>query len=259
MRVKHVVTSWILPIVGALNLVAAGIFLAQAALPQLRAQAQARAALVNEVPRTITVVGEGTVKIKPDIAQVDIGVTVKNGTVREASDEAEKIMDAVMKALRGHEIAEGDIQTSGFSIWADEPYAGPEGRSQGEVIYRVSNQVKVTIRDLDKVAAVLGSAIEAGANSIYGVSFSIDDPTQMESGARKEAAADALAKAKELAVLHKANVGDLISISEVVGDGGGHYAGGFETMRGLGGGGGGPISPGELELSRHLQVVYALE
>lgn len=250
---------WIVPIMAVVILMLASVVLVQATSAWSRAQAQTQTNIAPELARTITVVGEGRVKIKPDIAQLDIGVTAKNSTVREATDEAEKVMDAVMGALRGHGIAEGDIQTSGFSIWADESYPGPEGRSQGEIIYRVSNQVKVTIRDLDKVAAVLDSTIEAGANNIYGVSFSIDDPAEMESEARKEAVADALAKAQELAALNKVKVGDLISISEVVGGDGGYYAGGFETMRGQGGGGGGPISPGELELSLRLQVVHALQ
>ena len=55
----------------------------------------------------------------------------------------------------------------------------------------------VTIRDLDTVETVLGATIEAGANNIYGVTFSLADPSQVESEGRKKAVADA--KAQELA------------------------------------------------------------
>ena len=118
----------------------------------------------------------------------------------------------------------------------------------------------VTIRDLYKVGAVLDAAIEAGANNIHGVSFRIDDPDAPESGAREQAVADGLAKAEQLAELHNAQVGDVISISEVVGGGGGTFAGGFASVpvRGMGGGGG-PVSPGELELTLRLQVVYGIQ
>jgi len=125
----------------------------------------------------------------------------------------------------------------------------------------VSNQVAVTIRDLETVGTVLDAAIEAGANNIYGVTFSLADPSQVESGARKEAVADAQAKAKELAALNDVEVGDVVSVSEVIGGGGGYYAGGIReaaVAAGMGGGGG-PIAPGELELTLQLQIAYTVE
>jgi uncharacterized protein YggE len=249
------IKSWTVPAATIALVMLAGVMVTRTVHAWPRAQVQSETVDRVEPVRSITVVGEGRDKIKPDLAHVDIGVSVKNSTVQEATSEAEKVMDAVMIALKGHRIAKEDIQTSGFSIWADEYQPGPQSQSRDEVIYRVSNQVKVTIRDLDEVAAVLDAAIESGANSIYGVSFGLDDPTQAESDARKKASADALAKAQELASLHGAQLGALLSISEVVGS-----AANYEAMRGLGGvGGGGPISPGELELILRLQVVYALE
>jgi uncharacterized protein YggE len=252
---------WTVAILGVGMLMLAGALLAQLVLARPSAQAQTRAAVSYEIPRTITVVGEGTVKIKPDIAQANIGVTIKGATVKTASDQAREAMVAVLRALQEQGIPGQDIQTTGFSIWAEEQPFGPErSSSQGEVVYRVSNQVMATIRDLNKVGAVLDAAIEAGANNIHGVSFRIDDPDSPESEAREQAVADALAKAQDLAELHNAGLGDLISVSEVVGGGGGYFAGGFATVpvRGMGGGGG-PVSPGELELSLRLQVAYGIQ
>jgi uncharacterized protein YggE len=222
------------------------------------AQAQTVAETASALPRTITVVGEGTVKIKPDIAKANIGVEVIESTVKEASKGARDTMEAVLEALKQQGVGEKDIQTSGFSVWTERPY-GSEGPAD-ELLYHVSNQVAVTIRDLDTVGTVLGSAIEAGANNIYGVTFSLADPSQVESSARKEAVADAQAKAKELATLNGVEVGDVVSVSEVIGSGG-YYAGGIrEAALSAGmGGGGGPISPGELELTLQLQIVYTVE
>jgi uncharacterized protein YggE len=187
-------------------------------------------------------------------------VEVMNASVKEASSEANGLMDAVLKALKEQGIEEKDIQTSGFSIWAERPY-GPEGPQGNEVIYHVTNQVAVTIRNLDNVGSVLEAAIEVGANNIYGVSFSVADPSQVEAQAREKAVADALAKAQALAKLNDVKLGDVVSVSEVIGGGGGYYAGGVrEAAAAFGlGGGGGPISPGELELSLQLQIVYAVQ
>jgi len=214
------------------------------------------------LPRTITVVGEGTVRIKPDIARASIGVQTLGESVKATTTESTKTMDAIITALKKMGVQEKDIQTSGFSVWVDRGRT-PEGELTGKATYQVSNMVNVTIRDLDKVGEILDAAIEAGANSIHGVSFGLDEPKKLQSEARQTAVSDALAKAQELAKLHNAQVGAVVSVSEIVGGGGGYYDSNFMAMEamyrgGFGGGGAGAISPGELELSLRLQVVYEL-
>ena len=243
----------------AMALVVGVLAFARVGFAPSAAQAQMVAETTSALPRTITVVGEGAVKIKPDIAQTNIGVEVIRPTVKAASSGAKDSMDAVLQALKQQGVDEKDIQTSGFSVWTERPY-GPEGPSD-EILYHVTNQVAVTIRDLETVGTVLDAAIEAGANNIYGVTFSLDDPSQVESAAREKAVADAQAKAQELAALNDVKLGDVVSVSEVVGGGGGYYAGGIResaVAAGLGGGGG-PIAPGELELTLQLQIAYTVE
>lgn len=222
------------------------------------AHAQSTTATITH-PRTITVVGEGKVKIKPDIARAQIGVEVMKSSVKEASDANKTTLDAVLAALKAQGIEDKDIQTSGFSIFAER--YGPEGPlPENQTNYRVSNNVSVVIRDLDKVGAVLDAAIEAGANNIYGIEFGLDNTDTVEAEARKNAVADARAKAEELAELTGVTVGDVVSVSEVIGNGGGYYnASNFNQLdRAMGGGGGTPITPGELDLTLQLQVVYTI-
>ena len=57
------------------------------------------------------------------------------------------------------------------------------------LIYHVSNQVQVTVRDISKVSSVLDLAVSNGANSIYGVSFDVSNPTALEDQAREIAEA----------------------------------------------------------------------
>lgn len=211
------------------------------------------------LPRTITVVGEGKVKIKPDIARANIGVEVMKSSVKEASDANKTALDAVLAALKAQGIDEKDIQTSGFSIFAER--YGPEGPlPENQTNYRVSNNVAVVIRDLEKVGAILDAAIEAGANNIYGIEFGLDNTESVEAEARKGAVEDAKAKAEELAGLTGVQVGSIVSVSEIVGNNGGYYnASNFNQLdRAMGGGGGTPVQPGELELTMQLQVVYTI-
>jgi uncharacterized protein YggE len=204
---------------------------------------------------TITVIGEGKVRIKPDMAQVTIGVEVIKPTVKEASTETSRIMNDVLAALKKLGLAETDIQTSSISVWLERPYL-PDG-TQGEPVYHVSNSVNANIRNLDKLGDVLDATMAAGANNIYGVTFSLSDTSKVEAEARQKAVENARAKAEELAQLTNLALGEVISVSEVIGGGGSGYYNSLQSAA-MGMGGGGPVSPGELELTMQLQVVYSV-
>ena len=54
-------------------------------------------------------------------------------------------------------------------------------------------------------------------------------------------------------------MGEVISISEVIGSTGGYVPMPLALERAAGMGGGGPISPGQLDYSTSIQVTYALQ
>lgn len=251
------VTRLVVPILGTALLVGS-IFVGGVAgwltVPDVHAQTTQ---VSVAAPGTITVVGEGKVSLEPDIARVNIGVETVKNTVQEASAENRTTVEAVLEVLEAQGIAKEDIQTSGFTIFSER--YGPEGPlAEGDVRYRVSNNVMVTIRELENVGTILDAAIEAGANNIYGVEFMVDDPGESETEARTIAVEDARTKAAELAELNGLELGNVISVSEVIGMGGGFYSGNFaEQARGFGGGGA-PISPGQLDLVMQLQIVFAI-
>ncbi|MGL4648269.1 MAG: SIMPL domain-containing protein, partial [Caldilineaceae bacterium] len=206
--------------------------------------------------RTITVVGEGKVRVEPDIARVTIGAETLRPSVREATDANNEMIDAVIAALGAAGVAEEDIQTSGFSVFAER--FGPEGPlPDDEVNYRVTNNVVVTVRNLEGVGDLLDAAIEAGANNIYGIEFAIDDTTAIESDARAAAVDSANAKAAELAGLAGVAVGEIVSISEIVGVSPmlGVYR--QDVAMGMGGGNSPTIQPGQLNMTTQLQITYA--
>jgi uncharacterized protein len=210
--------------------------------------------------RTITVIGEGKIRVQPDIARVTFGAEVLRPSVKEALEANKQAIESVLAALRTLKIAEKDIQTTGFSINAER--YGPDGPLPDDKInYRVSNNVTVLIRDLENIGGVIDAAVEAGANNIYGIEFNVAQPSKFKSEVRQNAVADAKAKAEELAQLTGVAVGEVMSVSEVVG-GGGFYPSNYQQF-GLGGGATPAlaptsISPGELEIAMQLQVTYAI-
>ena len=219
--------------------------------------------------RSITVVGRGEVKSKPDIATLNLGVEVTAPTVSEAMTEANARMKTILAAMKALGVADKDIQTSNFSInferqnpaapvGSETTSGGKSGSDQTPAgFYRVNNMIQVTIRDLDTVGDVLDAAVEAGANNVWGVSFGLDDTDALETQAREEAVADARARAESLAKLNGVTVGDVIAISEVIGGSPSPVYAEAASYRGLGGGGA-PVEPGELTFTTQIQIVYGI-
>lgn len=219
--------------------------------------AQAQAVDATGPTRYITVVGQGKTTVVPDIASLQLGVQTSAATVEEAMSTNTGTMDAILAALAEAGIADKDVQTSSYNIYLDEGYRGPEMASNP--VYRVSNMVTVKVRDLETVGEVLDAAVAAGANQIWGVSFTVEDRTAAEADARAKAVADARARAEALAELAEVEVGEVLSISEVITGGVSPLYAGVAMEMAAGMGGGGSIAPGELEYRTSIQVTYALE
>lgn len=239
-------------------LITAALLLALAACTTAKAAPQTTPqTVVSEPVRSITVVGSGEIKLVPDVAQINIGVDIAKSTVAEAKAQVDQQIVAVLAALKSFGIADKDIQTSNYSIYYErDPYAptGVEGKSEGQGVYRVSNTLQVTLRDINKVGDVLDAAIAAGVNQVYGVSLTVSDTQKWQSEAREKAISDAKARAQELARLTGVTLDQVLVVSEVVGSSAFPVA--YERA-GYGMGGGG-VMPGELTFSTQVQVTFAI-
>ncbi len=204
---------------------------------------------------TITVIGSGSTQGEPDTGTAQIGIDTQNASLREATRLNNEQVTALVNALKAAGVADSDIQTAYYNVYTEQRYAPETGQSTGQVIYHANSSVSITIRDLSKVGAVLDAAVSAGANNISGVNFSIADPSKLEAVAREKAVADARARATDLARLFGVEVGDVVSISEVVTGSPILYE---RSATGMGGGGA-PIQPGQLTVSSQLQVSFAIK
>jgi uncharacterized protein YggE len=202
----------------------------------------------------IVVTGTGEASGKPDVAYVQLGVDVSDADVSKAVADANQAMERVRDALTQFGIPDEDIRTTGFNVWPEERY-GPEGPT-GERVYHVQNTVNVKVRDITQVGNVLEAALSAGANQVNSLSFGIDDTSALEAEARKAAIADARDRAGQLAGALGLKVGDAIVVSEY---GTGPVIGVERAAyEGLGGGGGAPVSEGQLTVSVQVSVTFEI-
>src|SRR5258708_37624199 len=118
--------------------IAAGTLLAAPALAQI------------VPPAAISVSGEATVSVPPDLALVEGGVTSEAKTAREASDANNAAMGKVLQALKGAGIEAKDVQTSRLSL---QPQSAPNRSGPPAIVaYRATNPVTLPLPDATKVA-----------------------------------------------------------------------------------------------------------
>jgi uncharacterized protein YggE len=158
----------------------------------------------------------------------------------------------VMDALRQLEIAEEDIQTVDYSIQAEIDWDDDEHRVIG---YVVNNSVRVKMRDMERVGDVLDAVTEAGANNVYGIQFTFDDPSALQEQARAEAMDEARKKAEALAELGGVRLGAPRTISESTYETP-YYLDAVYAAAESGRGGGTSVSTGQLEVTVQVQVTY---
>jgi len=163
-------------------------------------------------PASISVSGEATVSVPPDLALVDGGVTSDAKTAREASDANNAAMGKLMQALKGAGIEAKDIQTSRLSL---QPQSAPNRSGPSAIVgYRASNRVTIRVHDVAKVASVIDTLVAAGANDIGGISFMVSQASKLLDEAREQAVADARRKAEIYAKAAGVTLGAPLSISE---------------------------------------------
>ncbi len=159
--------------------------------------------------RSVTVAGQGQIKIKPDLAYVIFAVETSNADLTVAQSENTTRMNAVLDKLKSLGIAEKDLQTTGYNVYPQ--YNKQDGKPNG---YTVNNSVRATVRDITKLGGTIDAAVGAGANRVAGISFDLADKTQAMQQAREAAVADARVKAEQYAKLTNGTLGLPLKIVE---------------------------------------------
>ena len=163
-------------------------------------------------PAAISVTGEATVSVPPDLAEIGGGVTSEAKTAREASEANNAAMGKVLQALKGAGIEEKDIQTARLSL---QPQSAPNRSGPSAIAgYRASNRVTIRVRDVTKVASVIDTLVGAGANEIGGINFVVSQASKLLDEARERAVADARRKAEIYAKAAGVTLGAPLGISE---------------------------------------------
>ena len=170
----------------------------------------------------IWVNGVGIVSAAPDLVEMNLGVVATADTVSEARQSGAEAMTAVIGYLVGSGVATSDIRTQHISIqpqydWQERIEEGIRRNERVLKGYQVSNTVQVLVREMDRTSELLDGAVVAGGDLIRvnGITFTIEDTSELAKQAREMAVADALTRAVELAAYSGVTLGPLVYLSEV--------------------------------------------
>lgn len=155
---------------------------------------------------------------RPDTASFSTGVESKAATATQAMRENNRKAKIVIDKLKSLGIADKDIQTTGINLNANYKYdrASEQNRFTG---YRVSNQVRATVRDIDKLGRILDALVSSGGvTNLSGPYFSISDDNAVKKLARERALANAKQQAESYARASGYSGARVISIREGIGN-----------------------------------------
>ena len=208
----------------------------------------------------IWVTGEGKVTVVPDVAILSVGVQAQEASVARAQAEASTAMNAVISELKSAGVADKDIKTQSFNI--QQLTRWDNDKQQPIVIgYQVNNVVTARVRQVNNTGAVLDAIARAGGDftRVNGISFTVDDPSPFQKQARQKAMADAGAKARQLADSAGVKLGAPLYINESGGNVPIPYLQGAMAAAGpVPAPAPPPISPGEMDITLNVQVVYEI-
>ena len=162
--------------------------------------------------RTIVTPGVGRLTVQPDVVTIRLGVAITRPTASAAREAAAVTMAAVLDAVANAGVNRGDLRTSLVSLGPITDYSSERGPQVTG--YQLTNTVEVTVRDLASAGGVIDAGLSAGASSLDGLDFRLDDPTAGQDQARRAAVDDARNRATTLADAAGVTLGSIVGIVE---------------------------------------------
>jgi len=180
--------------------------------PPVHAQIDAGAA-AQEMPRTVSVQGEGSVPVAPDRAIVRFGVVSRAETAEGARAQNAEASSRALNAVRGLGVPDARIRMERLQLQPRREY-NRETRTHEEKGYEATRQVVVEIDSLDLLPTVVTRGVQQGANRLDGIQYDLQDRQAVRNDALRRAAESAREKAQLLAETLGASLGVVQRINE---------------------------------------------
>jgi hypothetical protein len=209
-------------------------------------------------PSLLTVQGNGDVRAAPDQAIVRVGILERSSSAEAAQEVVNRIASAILESVREAGLEDRQVQTSRLMLSPVYSRQAPGSVEPPRIVgYTASNTVSLVVEDLSGVGEVIDRALEAGANQLEGVSFTLRDDREARQQALRSAVAEAQSKAGVMADALGVTLAGIFSVSE----GGVAIQPVMMEMRAMAlqADAGTPVAPGEVSVSASVSIQYRIQ
>ena len=165
---------------------------------------------------TVTVVGKGSISVKPDLICLGLNIQITDRDCEKAMDKAEASLDELRSILWNCGFEKDDLKTLNFSVRTEYETVPDENGNYRNVFkgYCCTHALHVSFpMDTQRLADVLGRISSSEAAPEISVRFTVSDPESAREELINLSAADARKKAELLCKASGASLGKLLRIS----------------------------------------------
>jgi uncharacterized protein len=164
----------------------------------------------------VTVTGQGSVDVTPDVVVAQLGVEVRDPDVAVALREAESALGRLRDALQARGVEPVDLRSGQTSIWRED--RTDEHGEVVAVVVHVTLGLVATLRDVDGDGESVHAALAAAgpAARMDGLSFAVSDAAAAIVRAREVAFDDARATAERYALRAGRALGPVRGVEDTV-------------------------------------------
>ncbi len=163
--------------------------------------------------RFVRASGSASIAVKPDQAEIDIGVVSEANTAKAAAAANATETAKVLEQLKNAGGSNAEIRTLSYSV--SPRYRRDSQGAEPEIVgFTASNTLHVKLQELGKVSELIDAATESGANQIHGIQFTLRDEKAARAQALRQATRDAMAGAEAMAAGVGAKLGKVHSVEE---------------------------------------------
>ena len=154
----------------------------------------------DPVPSTLSVVGEGTARLAPDLAVVVVDFERRRKDAVAARNSVNTRTQRVIDSATALGVDRKDIQTATITLERAVLRPLKKGGRQ-RIRYTAKGELTVRVLNVENTGKLLNAATAAGATSIDGPNFDFSDPTAGQAAAEKAAVENARKRADAAAAL----------------------------------------------------------
>jgi len=163
---------------------------------------------------TITLTGNGSVSIQPDMANISLSISYLAPTTRESKDKVDRSLKQVFSILRQERVEE-DIKTTSLNYNTEYDYVNNKRVKVGQ---RVVQSIQVTIHNLaqsgEKLSTILDKIVSVNNVELQSIDFGLEKTEDLYKESRALAFGKAKEKAEQYASLAGRRLGKVLVITE---------------------------------------------